>query len=126
MLLFAVPGAFTPTCHRNHLPGYLERADEILARNVDAIACVSTNDIFVLDHWSETTGAKGRIEMLSDGNGDFTRAIGLELDLTALGLGKRSTRFAMLIDDGTVAHLEVESNSGEVANSSAATMLEKL
>ena len=126
VLLFAVPGAFTPTCHRNHMPGYVEHVDAIRAKGVDAVACLATNDVFVLDHWAETTGARGRIEMLADGNADYVRAIGLELDASGLGLGTRAQRFAMLAEDGVVKELVLEPNPGEVGSASATSMLERL
>ena len=126
VLLFAVPGAFTPTCHRNHMPGYVEHADAIRAKDVDAVACMSTNGAFVLDHWADATGAKGRIEMLSDGNADFVRAIGLDLDASGLGLGTRAHRFAMLVEDGVVKDLVVEPSPAELGVASAESMLAKL
>lgn len=124
--LFAVPGAFTPTCHRNHLPGFLENADAISAKGVDAIACVAVNDVFVMDAWARAAGAEGRIEFLADGNGDFARALGLEVDLGKVGLGVRSQRYAMLVDDGTVKVLNVEPSPGDAEASSAAALLESL
>ena len=126
LVVFAVPGAFTPTCHRNHMPGYVEHVDAIRAKGVDAVACLATNDVFVLDHWAETTGARGRIEMLADGNADYVRAIGLELDASGLGLGTRAQRFAMLAEDGVVKELVLEPNPGEVGSASATSMLERL
>jgi len=126
VVLFAVPGAFTPTCHRNHLPGFLENADAIRAKGVDAIACVAVNDALVLDAWAKAAGAEGKIEFLADGNGDFARAIGLELDLGKLGLGVRPQRYAMLVDDGTVKVLNVEPSPGEAEASGAAALLNSL
>ncbi len=107
MVLVAVPGAFTPTCHRNHLPGYVTRRADILARGIDAIAVTSVNDVFVLDAWSKAAGAEG-IEFLADGNGDFAKALGLDMDGTGFGLGIRSKRYAMLVEDGVVRVLNVE------------------
>ncbi|SRR5690606_92965 len=125
-VLFAVPGAFTPTCHRSHMPGFVEMADAIKAKGVDMIACVSTNDVFVLDAWAEQTGAKGKIQLLSDGNADFTRALGLELDGTGMGLGIRSKRYAMIVEDGVVKELLVEPQPGQAEVSSAQAVLERL
>ena len=110
-VLFAVPGAFTPTCSAQHLPGYIEHADAFAARGVDRIVCMAVNDIFVMDAWGKAQNA-GEILMLGDGNGDFTRALGLELDGTGFGLGMRSQRFAMIVDDGVVTHLGVEAGPG--------------
>ena len=126
ILLFGVPGAFTPACHRNHMPGYVEQADTLRARGIDAVACVAVNDVFVLDQWAKTSQAVGKIEMLADGNADFARAAGLEIDISAKGLGVRSKRFAMVVEDGVVTALEIEPEAGAVSNSSAAEMLAKL
>ncbi len=126
VLLFAVPGAFTPTCHRNHMPGYVEHADDFRARGVDEVACLATNDAFVLDHWAEASGAKGKITMLSDGNADYVKALGLDLDASGLGLGTRAHRFAMLVVDGEVRELELEPNPAAVGIASAESMLAKL
>ncbi|MCL4131252.1 UNVERIFIED_CONTAM: hypothetical protein GTU68_035453 [Idotea baltica] len=121
--LFAVPGAFTPTCHMNHLPSFLAQADALRAKGVDEIACVSINDVFVLDAWAKATTAKSDIQMLADGSGDFTKAIDMELDLTERGLGVRSKRYAMLVEDGTVKQLLVEDNPGEAVKSTADALL---
>ena len=126
VILFAVPGAFTPTCHKGHMPGFVESVDAFRAKGVDAVACLATNDAFVLDHWADATRAKGRVEMLSDGNADYVRAIGLDLDASGLGLGTRAQRFAMLVVDGEVKHLEVEPNPAAVSVTSAESMLGKL
>ena len=112
VVLFAVPGAFTPTCSMRHLPGYLENLDTLRAKGVDRVACIAVNDPFVLQAWAKDQGVDDRITMLADGSGAFTRALGLELDLTARGLGIRSQRYAMLVEDGRVAHLGVESPGG--------------
>lgn len=111
VVLFAVPGAFTPGCTLTHLPGYVVNADKIKARGVDTIACVSVNDAFVMGAWGKSQNAD-EILMLADGNGDFTRALGLELDGTGFGLGKRSQRYAMIVKDGTVTQLNVEAGPG--------------
>jgi len=126
VMLFAVPGAFTPTCHRNHLPGYLESFYEIRARGVDAIVCTAVNDVFVLDAWAKATGAEDKIEFLADGNADFARALGLENDGTAFGLGIRSKRYAMLVEDGMVKALGVEDTPGKADISGAVRMMEYL
>ena len=106
--LFAVPGAYTPTCSAKHLPGYLEKADELRARGVDEIVCLAVNDPFVMGAWGKSAGADGKVTMLADGNGDFARALGLTMDLSKLGLGLRSQRFSMLVKDGKVAELNIE------------------
>ena len=121
VLLFAVPGAFTPGCSITHLPGYVVNADKIKARGVDTIACMAVNDAFVMDAWGKSQNAE-ELLMLGDGNGDFTAALGLELDGRGFGLGTRSQRFAMLVEDGTVKHLNVEQGPG-VDVSSAETMM---
>ncbi len=126
VVLFAVPGAFTPTCQERHLPAFLERLDELRAKGVDEVACVAVNDPFVLDAWAKATGAEGRIRMLSDGNGTFVRALGLEFDGSALGLGVRSRRWVMLVEDGVVKALAVEENPGEVTVSGPETVLRAL
>jgi peroxiredoxin len=121
VLMFALPGAFTPGCTLTHLPGYVVNADKIKASGVDTIACMSVNDAFVMGAWGKSQNAD-EILMLADGNGDFTAALGLELDGTGFGMGKRSQRFAMIVDDGTVTHLNVEEGAG-VDVSSAETMM---
>lgn len=108
VVLFAVPGAFTPTCSAKHLPGFIEQADEILAKGVDAIACMSVNDVFVMHAWGKDAGVEDKVVMLADGNGDFTKAIGLELDGTGFGMGMRSQRFAMIVEDGVLKELNIE------------------
>jgi peroxiredoxin len=124
--LFAVPGAFTPTCHNTHVPGFLNNADAFKAKGVDAVACVSVNDAFVMGAWAKASGAEGVIDFLADGSADFTKAIGLELDASGLGLGIRSQRYAMLVDDGTVSQLIVESAPGQAVESSAEGLLATL
>lgn len=126
VVLFAVPGAFTPTCHKNHLPGYLDNADAIKGKGVDTIAVTSTNDAFVLDAWSKATGAAGAIEFLADGNGDFAKALGLSFDGSARGMGVRSQRYSMLIDDGVVKRLAVEDMPGNADISGATALLKDL
>jgi peroxiredoxin len=121
VLMFAVPGAFTPGCSVTHLPGYVVNADNIKAKGVDTIACISVNDAFVMGAWGQAQNAE-ELLMLADGNGDFTAALGLELDGRGFGLGTRSQRFAMIVDDGTITHLNVEPGAG-VDVSSAETMM---
>jgi len=123
--LFALPGAFTPTCSAKHLPSFKEHAAEFRAKGVDTIACVSVNDVFVMKAWGENQGVGTDILMLADGNGDFTRAVGLELDGSRFGMGKRSQRYSMIVDDGVVKELNVESG-GEYKVSSAEYMLAQL
>ena len=125
VVVFALPGAFTPTCSAKHLPGFVQHADEIKAKGVDAIACVSVNDAFVMGAWGENQKAGDKVMMLADGNGDFTRALGLEFDASRFGMGKRSQRFSMLVDDGVVKQLNVE-EPGAFAVSSAEHMLTQL
>ncbi|GAB4576965.1 MAG: peroxiredoxin [Rhodothalassiaceae bacterium] len=124
-VLFAVPGAFTPTCSAKHLPGFVAHADAIRAKGVDLIACVSVNDAFVMNAWGKASNAEGKVEMLADGNGEFARAVGLELDATGFGMGKRAKRFAMILDDGVVTHLFVE-EPGAFEVSSAEHVLKAL
>ncbi|TYR31870.1 peroxiredoxin [Mesorhizobium microcysteis] len=126
VVLFGVPGAFTPTCSNNHLPGYLENYDAILAKGVDAIAVVSVNDVFVMGAWARFTGGEDKILFLADGSGDFAKATGLDTDLSARGLGLRSQRFSMIVDDGTVTALNIEEVPGQATNSGAAKILEQL
>ncbi len=120
--LFAVPGAYTPTCSKSHLPGFVDRAGELKAKGIDTIACTAVNDIFVLTNWAKDTGASGKIEMLADGSGDFAKAVGLEIDLSNFGLGLRSKRYAMLVEDGVVKVLNVEDSPPIAEKSSAATL----
>jgi peroxiredoxin len=108
VVLFAVPGAFTPTCSDHHLPGFVMQADEILAKGVDKIACIAVNDAFVMGAWGNAQGTGDKILMLADGNGEFTAAAGLELDLKGLGLGVRSQRYAAILSDGVVEELFID------------------
>ena len=126
VVLFAVPGAFTPTCSMNHLPGYLELNDDLRAKGVDTIAVVAVNDVFVMNAWSKANDAEGKILFLADGNAEFTKAVGLDADLSVAGLGVRSKRYSMLVEDGVVKSLNVEDNPGQATVSSAATMIEQL
>ena len=122
--LFAVPGAFTPTCSAKHLPGFVEKHDALKAKGVDEIACVSVNDAFVMDAWSRSAYADG-VTMLADGNGDFAQAVGLTMDGSKFGLGTRGQRFSMIVKDGVVAELNVEA-PGDFKVSSAEYMLGQL
>ncbi|QEA39317.1 peroxiredoxin [Pistricoccus aurantiacus] len=123
VVLFAVPGAFTPGCSNTHMPGFVINADDILAKGVDTIACLAVNDAFVLDAWQKNQNAQ-RITMLADGNAEFTRALGLELDATGGGMGIRSKRFALIANDGVVEYLGVDAKG--VEKSSAETVLGQL
>ena len=125
VVLFAVPGAFTPTCSMNHMPSFIRHFDEIKAMGVDTIACTAVNDRHVMTAWAKHSGAEGKIVMLADGNGDFAKAIGLDRDQTASGMGQRSYRYSMIVEDGVVKALNVESKSG-VNVSGAETILEQL
>ena len=108
VVVFALPGAFTPTCSAKHLPGFIQHAAEIKRKGIDAIACVSVNDVFVMGAWGEQQGAGDKVMMLADGNGELTAALGLEMDGTKYGMGKRSQRYSMLVDNGVVKQLNVE------------------
>jgi glutaredoxin/glutathione-dependent peroxiredoxin len=125
VVLFGVPGAFTPLCDKQHLPGFLANTDEFRAHGIDAIAVTSVNDVFVMDAWAKSAGAE-KIVFLADGNGDFARALGLTLDLTTRGLGIRSQRYAMLVDNGIVRKFNVETAAGKVETSSAEALLKQL
>ncbi len=126
MILIAVPGAFTPACSQRHLPGYVDKASDIKAKGIDEIACVAVNDAFVMGAWSKDQKAEGKVRMLADGSGDFTRALGLDLDLSKGGLGIRSKRYSMLVEDGVVKSLNVEQQPGQVDISGAEAMLKAL
>jgi glutaredoxin/glutathione-dependent peroxiredoxin len=126
VVLFAVPGAFTPACSQRHLPGYVDKAADIKAKGVDEIACVAVNDAAVMGAWGRDQKTDGKVTMLADGSGDFVRALGLELDLTRGGLGIRSKRYSMLVDDGVVKSLNVEQQPAQVEASSAEAMLRAL
>ena len=124
VVLFAVPGAFTPTCSNAHLPGYVVKADELKAKGVDDIVCLSVNDAFVMDAWGKDKNAE-QLLMVADGNGDFTKALGLEMDGSGFGLGTRSQRYAMIVDDGKVTKLAVE-EPGKLEVSAAEAILDSL
>ncbi len=125
VVLFSVPGAFTPTCSAKHLPGFVEKAGEFKSKGIDSIACLSVNDAFVMDAWGKDQKVGDKVLMLADGNGDFAKALGLELDATGVGLGIRSQRFAMVVEDGVVKALNVE-QPGAFEVSSAEAMLKAL
>jgi glutaredoxin/glutathione-dependent peroxiredoxin len=125
VVLVAVPGAFTPTCHRNHLPGYVQRGAEIRAKGVDAIAVTAVNDVFVMDAWAKASGGDD-IEFLADGNGDFAKAIGLTMDGSGFGLGTRSQRYSMVVDDGIVTAIHIEDGPGKADISGAENLLKSL
>ena len=125
VVLFALPGAFTPTCSAKHLPGFIQNADAIHQKGVDTIACLSVNDAFVMGAWGESQGAGSKVVMLADGNGDFTRQLGLEMDATKFGMGQRSKRYAMIVDNGVVTALNVE-EPGAFAVSSAEHVINQL
>ncbi|MCH6548963.1 MAG: peroxiredoxin [Proteobacteria bacterium] len=125
VVLFSVPGAFTPTCSMNHLPGFIDHADEILAKGVDTIACMAVNDIFVMDAWGKDRSVGDKISMLADGNGEYASALGLEMDATGFGMGMRGQRFAIIVDDGVAAHVAVE-EPGKFEVSSAESVLANL
>ena len=124
VVLFAVPGAFTPTCSQKHLPGFVAKADALKAKGVDEIACIAVNDAFVMDAWGKDQGAEGKVTMLADGSAKLAKALGLDMDLTERGMGPRSKRYAMVVDDGKVTALNVDESGFE--KSSAETILAAL
>ncbi len=126
VILFAVPGAFTPTCHMNHLPGFIEHRDTILARGTDKIAVISVNDIHVMSHWAKASGGEGKIDFLADGSAAFTKAVGVEIDLNAANMGVRSKRYSMIVEDGVVRQINLEQSPGQAVVSGAAAILEQL
>ena len=125
VVLFAVPGAFTPTCSMKHLPGFVEQAQAIRQKGVDEIVCLSVNDAFVMGAWGDQQKAQGKVRMVADGNGELTRALGLEIDASGFGMGARSRRYAMIVDDGKVKELLVEPGGG-LNVSSAESVISKL
>jgi glutaredoxin/glutathione-dependent peroxiredoxin len=125
IVLFSVPGAFTPTCSAKHLPGFVEYSSDILSKGVDEIICISVNDPFVMNAWEKDQNSKGRVTLLADGNGDFTEALGLSFDGSGFGLGKRGQRFVIIIDNGTIVHLAIE-EAGSFEVSSAESVLKAL
>lgn len=125
VVLISVPGAFTPTCSMNHLPGFVEHAEEILGKGVDTIACMAVNDVFVMNAWGKDRNVGDKVMMLADGNGEYAAALGLELDGTAFGMGTRGQRFAIIVDDGIASHVAVE-KAGKFEVSSAEAVLGNL
>lgn len=122
VVLVAVPGAFTPTCSMNHLPGFVEHANDIAAKGVDTIACMSVNDVFVMHAWGKDRDVGDKVMMLADGNGDYARALGLEMDGTKFNMGMRSQRFAIVVEDGIAKHVAVEA-PGEFKVSTAESII---
>ncbi len=125
VVLVSVPGAFTPTCSVSHLPGFVNQADELLAKGIDSIACMSVNDVFVMDAWGKDQKVADKVMMLADGNGEYARALDLEMDGTAFGMGTRSQRFAIIVDDGVAQHVAVEA-PGKLEVSKAEAILANL
>ena len=125
VVLVSVPGAFTPTCSMNHLPGFVDQADALRAKGVDTIACMAVNDVFVMDAWGKDRGVGDDVVMLADGNGDYARALGLEFDGSGFGMGNRGQRFAIIVDDGVATHVGVE-EPGQFEVSKAEAILAKL
>ena len=126
VVIFALPGAFTPTCSAKHVPGFVQQADAIKAKGVDTIACLSVNDAFVMGAWADNLGTGDKVLMLADGSAELTTALGMDLDLTARGMGVRSHRYAMVVDDGVVKSLHLEPNPGALEVSGAETILQDL
>lgn len=126
VVLFAVPGAFTPTCHANHLPGFLNQLENIKAKGVDEVAVVAVNDMHVMNAWAEASGGKGKILFLADGSADFAKAIGLDIDLAAAGMGVRSQRYSMIVEDRVVKTLNIDEKPGQAVASGAVPILEQL
>ena len=125
IVIFGLPGAFTPTCSARHLPGFVEKLDELKAKGFDEVACTAVNDAFVMSAWAKSAGAEGKVTMLADGNGQFVKAVGLDMDSSKFGMGTRGQRFAMVVEDGVVRQLHVE-QPGEFRVSSAEYMLDQL
>jgi len=125
VVLFSVPGAFTPTCDAKHLPGFVQLADQMKGKGVDTVACMSVNDVFVMNAWGKASGVAGKVLMLADGNGDYSRALGLELDARGFGLGMRGQRFAIVVNDGVATKVNIE-GPGEFKVSTAENVLGQL
>ena len=126
VVLFAVPGAFTPTCDKNHLPGFLTNADAIKGKGIDTIAVTGVNDVFVMNAWKKASGAEGKVEFLADGSANFAKALGLSIDLGERGLGTRSQRYSMVVEDGVVKSLNLEEAPGKADVSGAENLLKGL
>ena len=125
VVLFSVPGAFTPTCSAKHLPGFVNNAEALKAKGVDTIACMAVNDVFVMNAWGKSSNADGKVEMLADGNGDYARALDLTMDASKFGMGTRGKRFSIIVDDGVVKEINIE-GPGEFSVSSAEAALKQL
>jgi peroxiredoxin len=126
VVVFSVPGAFTPTCSKTHLPGFVQNAAALKAKGVDTLACLAVNDVFVMDAWGKGAGADGKVLMLADGNATYTKALGLELDASGFGMGTRGQRFAMVVKDGVVQKLMVEPSAGQCTVSGGESILSSL
>jgi peroxiredoxin len=126
VVLFGLPGAFTPTCSAKHVPGYVQSSEALKAKGIDTIACMSVNDAFVMGAWGKDQNCGDRVKMLADGSAEYTRKLGLDLDLTARGMGTRAKRFSLLVDNGVVKQVNVEANPGELSASGADAMLASL
>jgi peroxiredoxin len=124
--LFALPGAFTPTCSNQHLPGFIQKSEELRAAGVDTIICLSVNDAFVMGAWGEQQGAGGKVMMVGDGNGELTEKLGLSMDGSGFGMGTRSLRYSMIVRDGVIETLNVEGNPGQAVDSGAENLLSQL
>jgi len=124
--LFAVPGAFTPTCSNQHLPGFIEKSEELRAAGVDTIVCMSVNDAFVMGAWGQQQGAAGKVMMVGDGNAELTQKMGLSVDSSGVGMGTRSVRFSMIVRDGVLETLNIEQNPGQAVDSGAENLLSQL
>ncbi|MGB0315016.1 MAG: peroxiredoxin [Parvibaculales bacterium] len=124
--LFAVPGAFTPTCSNQHLPGFIEKSEELRAAGVDTIVCMSVNDAFVMGAWGQQQGANGKVMMVGDGNAELTQKMGLSVDSSGFGMGTRSVRFSMIVRDGVLETLNIEQNPGQAVDSGAENLLSQL
>ena len=126
VVVFSVPGAFTPTCSKTHLPGFVKNAGAIKAKGIDTIACLAVNDVFVMDAWGKSSGAEGKVVMLADGNAAYTKALGLDLDASGFGMGTRGQRFAMVVKNGVVEKLQVEPSAGQCTISGGDSILSSL
>jgi peroxiredoxin len=126
VVLFSVPGAFTPTCSKTHLPGFVQNSAALKGKGIDTVACLAVNDVFVMDAWGKSAGAEGKVLMLADGNAAYTKALGLELDASGFGMGIRGQRFALVVKDGVVEKLMVEPSAGQCTISGGESVLSSL
>jgi len=126
VILFAVPGAYTPTCSKTHLPSFVQNSAALKGKGIDTVACMAVNDVFVMDAWGKSSGADGKVLMLADGNATYTKALGLDLDASGFGMGTRSQRFAIVAKDGVVEQLEVEPSAGQCTISGGESILSKI